>query len=629
MTTRTWRATEGTRRGAMALLVLTMALLATACSSSPVRVIHEDAADTHRRLIRSALSHNELSTFSHTVLLETDLDRRFDADPEKALQQLHDIAVSGSGGPNQLFAVAEASFLHAERIGDRSYYLAAAIYAWTYLFPEDKSEAPNPFDPRFGLAANLYNRGLTSSLESDEGRKVLLRGGIFPLPFGEVTIKFDRAQLQWQGRGMIGFTPVAEYRVVGLHAYYREPGLGAPLAASLAPLPGETRNDLLLPELTIGVTAILRLPGSRTGLAWPPLEGTLEVHIPEMTGTVDVAGQAVPLESEPTAVFAYSLADSPVWGQEYTRFFQAISFGSDQSQLYASVPHRHGRIPVVFVHGTASSFGRWAEMYNRLASDPRLRARYEFWFFSYDSGSPVTWSAMLLRESLQRAVRTLDPTGSDPGMQQMVVIGHSQGGLLTKMTVIDSGTRFWDKDFSRPLESLDVSPETRDLLQRSLFVKPLPFVTRVMFLATPHHGSELSAGRIAGWVIGFIKSPLALAGVMADLARNRDALILNRADAKPRIPTSIDQMNPHNRFLQTLASIPIVPGVAANSIIAVQGDGPVEDGSDGVVAYRSAHIDGVESEAVVRSPHSLQDNPETVEEVRRVLLLHDTPSATP
>ncbi|HME93768.1 MAG TPA: alpha/beta hydrolase [Methylomirabilota bacterium] len=629
MTTRAWRATEGTRRGAMALLVLTMALLATACSASPVRVIHEDAADTHRRLIRSALSHNELSTFSHTVLLETDLDRRFDADPEKALQQLHDIAVSGSGGPNQLFAVAEASFLHAERTGDRSYYLAAAIYAWTYLFPEDKSETPNPFDPRFGLAANLYNRGLTSSLESDEGRKVLLRGGIFPLPFGEVTIKFDRAQLQWQGRGMIGFTPVAEYRVVGLHAYYREPGLGAPLAASLAPLPGETRNDLLLPELTIGVTAILRPPGSRTGLAWPPLEGTLEVHIPEMTGTVDVAGQAVPLESEPTAVFAYSLADSPVWGQEYTRFFQAISFGSDQSQLYASVPHRHGRIPVVFVHGTASSFGRWAEMYNRLASDPRLRARYEFWFFSYDSGSPVTWSAMLLRESLQRAVRTLDPTGSDPGMQQMVVIGHSQGGLLTKMTVIDSGTRFWDKDFSRPLESLDLSPETRDLLQRSLFVKPLPFVKRVMFLATPHHGSELSAGRIARWVIGFIKSPLALAGVMADLARNRDALILNRADAKPRIPTSIDQMNPHNRFLRTLASIPLVPGVAANSIIAVQGDGPVEDGSDGVVAYRSAHIDGVESEAVVRSPHSLQDNPETVEEVRRVLLLHDTPSAAP
>jgi pimeloyl-ACP methyl ester carboxylesterase len=625
MTTRRCRATERARRSAIALLLLlAVTVLGTACATSPVRVIHEDAADTHRRLIRSALSHNELSTFSQTVLLETDLDRLYAHDPEKALQQLHDIAVSGSGGPNHLFAVAEASFLHAERTGKRSYYLAAAVYAWTYLFPEDKSEAPNPFDPRFGLAASLYNRGLTSALETDEGRKVVLRGGIFPLPFGEMTITFDPGQLTWQGRGMTTFTPVAEYRVVGLQAYYREPGLGAPLAASLTPLPDESQNDLLLPELTIGVTAILRLPGSRTGLAWPPLEGTLEVHIPEITSTVDVAGQAVPLESEPTAVFAYSLADSPIWGQEYTRFFEALSFGSDQSQLYATVPHRRGRIPVVFVHGTASSFGRWAEMYNRLASDPRLRARYEFWFFSYDSGSPITWSAMLLRESLQRAVRTLDPAGTDPGIRQMVVIGHSQGGLLTKMTAIDSGSRFWDMDFRRPLDSLDVSPDTRDLLRRSLFVKPLPFVTRVMFLATPHHGSELSAGRIARWVIGFIKAPLALAGVMADVARNPDAMILTKADAKPRLPTSLDQMNPRNRFLQTLASIPIAPGVIANSIVAVNGDGPVEEGSDGFVAYKSAHIDGVESEAVVRSSHSLQDNPETVEEVRRILLLHDT-----
>jgi pimeloyl-ACP methyl ester carboxylesterase len=613
----------------MVLMLLTIAVLGAACSSSPVRVVHEDAAETHRRLTRSALSHNELSTFSSTVLLEADLDRLYEEDPKKALVQLHDIAVSGSGGPNQLFAVAEASFLHAVRTGVRSYYLAAVVYAWTYLFPEDATEAPNPFDPRFGLAASLYNRGLTSALESEEGRKVAVRGGTFDLPFGQLTVAFDPGQLQWQGRRMTRFTPVAEYRVVGLQAYYREPGLGAPFAAALVPLPDETRNDLLLPELTIGVTAILRLPGSRTGLAWQPLDGTLEVHVPEMSNTVDIAGRPVPLEAEPTAVFAYSLAASPIWGQEYTRFFEAISFGSDQSQLYATVPHRRGRIPVVFVHGTASSFGRWAEMYNRLASDSRLRARYEFWFFSYDSGSPIPWSAMLLRESLQRAVRLLDPDGTDPGIQQMVVIGHSQGGLLTKMTVIDSGTRFWDMDFRRPLDSLDVSPDTRDLLERVLFVKPLPFVKRVMFLATPHHGSALSAGRIARWVVSFIKAPFALAGVMADLTRNRDALILNKADATPRLPTSLDQMNPRNRFLRTLASIPIAPGVVANSIIAVEGDGPVEEGEDGFVAYRSAHIEGVESEAVVRSSHSLQDNPATVEEVRRILLLHGTSNRAP
>jgi pimeloyl-ACP methyl ester carboxylesterase len=233
---------------------------------------------------------------------------------------------------------------------------------------------------------------------------------------------------------------------------------------------------------------------------------------------------------------------------------------------------------------------------------------------------------MLLRESLKRAVKLLDPQGTDPGLRRMIVIGHSQGGLLTKMTAIDSGTRFWDLSFNRPLESLNVSAESRDLLQRTLFVTPLPFVKRVVFLATPHHGSVLTVGGFAEWVAArlrnFIQMPIKLVGVMSDLANNPDAFVLSSADATPRMPTSLDQMNPNNSFLKTLASIPLAPGVAANSVISVKGSGPVEEDGDGIVNYTSAHIEGVESELVVESSHTLQDRPETVEEVRRILLYH-------
>ena len=427
---------------------------------------------------------------------------------------------------------------------------------------------------------------------------------------------------------MTGFAPVAEFRVFGLQAHYRESGLGAPMAASLTPLASENQpKDLLRAELTLPVTVLLRSPRSRTALAWPPLASTLEVHVPDATDAVEIAGRRVPLETEPTAVLAYALADSPIWQQELSRFFEALPFaGGEPSELYATVPHRPGRIPVVFVHGTASSFGRWAEMYNRLASDARLRGQYEFWFFSYDSGNQIGWSAMLLRESLERAVRLLDPEGTDPDLRRMVVIGHSQGGLLTKMTAIDSGSKFWDLAFKRPIETLDVSPETRHLLRRIAFVTPLPFVKRVVFLATPHRGSSLKVGWFAEWVVarirGFVKAPFAVARALTELATKRDALVLASADATPRMATSIDQMNPRNRTLKTLAEIPIAPGVAANSIIAVKSGGPVEDGGDGVVAYRSAHLAGVESELVVESGHSLQDHPETVEEVRRILLYH-------
>jgi triacylglycerol esterase/lipase EstA (alpha/beta hydrolase family) len=611
-----------------AFALLALVLVFEGCTASPVRVTRIDASAVHRRLTRSALSVRQISPTTHNVLLETNLDSLYDDDPEKALERLHDLAVSGSGGPPHLFAAAEASFLHAERTGKRSYYLAAALYAWAYVFPEDPTEAPSPFDSRFQLATNIYNRGLTSALETGEDGQIVLKGGTLDLPFGQLEVTFDPTQLVWQGRRMTGFVPVAEFRVFGLQAHYRKPGIGAPLAASLTPLVNEGRpSDLLRAELTVPVTALLRGPRSRTELAWPPLEATLEAHVPDIEEAVDVAGRLIPLETEPTAVLAYSLADSPIWEQEFRRFFYAAPFAhGEQSELYATVPHRRGRIPVVFVHGTASSFGRWAEMYNRLAADPRLHARYEFWFFFYDSGSPITWSSMLLRESLKRAVELLDPGGTDSGLRQMVVIGHSQGGLLTKTTAIESGSRFWDLAFKRPLESLSVSPETRDLLRRVAFVTPLPFVKRVVFLATPHRGSSLTVGRLGEFVVnlarGFIQAPFAMAGIVSELAANRDALALSSADATPRPQTSLDQMSPRNPYLMTLGDIPLAPGVAANSIIAVKGSAPVEDGGDGVVDYRSAHLDGVESELVVQTGHSLQDHPETVEEVRRILLYH-------
>jgi hypothetical protein len=248
------------RRIALLLLVLLFA----GCASSPVGVSRVDPGDVHRRLTRSALSTGQLSIFSRNILLETNLAGLFEDDPEKALERLHDLAVSGSGGPPQLFAVAEASFLHAERTGKRAYHLAAALYAWAYLFPEDPSEVRSPFDPRFQLAANLYNRGLTSALVSAEDGKLVLRAGTIDLPFGRLVVAFDQSQLVWQGRRMTGFAPIAEFDVFGLQAHYREPGIRAPLAATLAPLAQESQpGDLLRAELTLPVTALLRAPRSR------------------------------------------------------------------------------------------------------------------------------------------------------------------------------------------------------------------------------------------------------------------------------------------------------------------------------------------------------------------------------
>ena len=88
------------------------------------------------------------------------------------------------------------------------------------------------------------------------------------------------------------------------------------------------------------------------------------------------------------------------------------------------------------------------------------------------------------------------------------------------------------------------------------------------------------------------------------------------------LPNAVDNMSPNHRFVRTLADLPINPPVKAHSTIAVPNAGPPEGQNDGVVAYSSAHIEGVESEFLVRSRHSAQGHPDTIEEVRRIMREH-------
>ena len=217
-------------------------------------------------------------------------------------------------------------------------------------------------------------------------------------------------------------------------------------------------------------------------------------------------------------------------------------------------------------------------------------------------------------------MRELDPEGRDPALQQMVVIGHSQGGLLTKLTVVDSEDRFWRSLSRKALDEMDLNDEEREVLRRSIFFEPLPFVKRVVFIATPHRGSYLTLQRLGRWVASLVEIPNGISQLTFDMiTRNQDDLLIRSLD---RPPTAIDNMTPSNPFLRTLLKLPIARDVHAHSIIAVEGDGPAEDGADGVVQYRSAHLAHVDSTLVVRSNHSCQGNFATIEEVRRILREH-------
>jgi pimeloyl-ACP methyl ester carboxylesterase len=601
-------------------LLLALPFMASACAA-PVTAVRVDAKVVQRELTGNVLTTGEPSRFTRNQLFIHGLDVAFEEKPEERLEQFRKIILAGQAGPGELCAAAELSFLHAEASGNTAYYLASAVYAWMFLFPDGKGLPLEPFDPRVRMAADLYNRSITLALASDDGAEVELRSGTYLLPWGELEVAFDRAQLRWAGRELINFVPVAELKVTGLEARFRRPGIGAALAAGMAPVSEDQKiRDIVAPRIKVPATALLRIDDARGQLAGDRMKATLALYAESDVTTVEIAGRAVPLELEPTAALAWTLQESPPWARELKGFLGNVFQVGSSPQLVSASPHRFGRIPVVFVHGTASSVGRWAEMVNVLQSAPTIHQRYEFWFFSYDSGQGIAYSSMILRDALTSAVKLLDPEGKDPGLKQMVIIGHSQGGLLTKMMVVHSGTTLYDAAVKKPLADLRVSEETRDLVRRVAFFEPLPFVKKVIFICTPHRGSYLAGPQFVGNALRrLVSTPARLVKGTGELLANRDAFVTHLSGN--RLATAVDNMSPNHPFVRSLQTIPVAPGVKAYSIVAVAGDGPIESGDDGVVKYQSAHIDGVESELVVRWDHSVQGRPEAIAEVRRILLL--------
>lgn len=595
---------------------LALILLASGCAT-PIGVNYVDQHIAYQSITANILSADRPSSFSARELMNLNLYQRFEDEPEKALAEMH-AGLAPQGDEDRLFALTELSFAHAEASGEKSYYLAAAVYAYAFMLPGEHGRQPRAIDPRFRWAADIYNQALTRAAMIDE--TPVPRGGTFKLPFGELTVDFNENDLVWAGFRLINFVPAADIEVRGLRNRYRIPGIGAALAASLEPLSETPRKEYarIPPRLRVPVTAFLRLDDPRGALASGKLKGKLEFYTPDSARTVNIAGNDVPIEYETTTALALTLEGSPVWDFELAGFRSGdftVGQGNLQRGLFMLHPHRVGRMPLVLVHGTASSPARWAELVNELENDRGFWQNYEIWLFMYNTGNPIAYSALLLRDALTELVADLDPAGTDPGLKNIVVAGHSQGGLLTKMTVIDTGMQLWP--FRVTPEELNVSAETRDLLTRGLILKPLPFVKEVIFIATPHHGSYQALGifgDLASWLVNL---PGRFAKMSFDiLTLQKQGVFLTPFRG---IPTSITNMKPNDRFIKALSAIPITQGVVAHSIIAVQGDGPPEEGDDGVVKYSSAHIDGVASEKIVRSSHSTQGNPETIQEVKRIL----------
>jgi pimeloyl-ACP methyl ester carboxylesterase len=555
----------------------------------------------------SAIESDELSPRTLQTLRRWDLDRHYQHDPADAFAQLQTLAVQDPQ-PDLLFALAEISYLlgrQAEKCEHPQaclFYYFSAGYAYHYLF-DDAGMAGNAYDPRFRLACDLYNTSLAKCLRRAQRTGHLDPRGRLHLSSGQgFNLSVAHHDFPWPPTEFGPLLFAADYEVVGLANQYRGYGLGVAMIGTRVPEASDhvgPGHSFYPREVSFPVTAFFRFEGRLADLGCHR-SGRLELYNPLVVQTVTVKGRAIPLETDLTTPLAYFLSRTDLEGIEYTGFLNPQKI-EKRAGLYMFEPYQPGKIPVVMVHGLLSSPLTWITMFNDLRADPTFRQHFQFWFYLYPTANPYLATAADLRQDLNRLRAELDPEGRDPALNQMVFVGHSMGGLVSKLLTVDGGEDFFALVSPKPLSDIKLASHTRSELDSIFLFRRQPFIRRVVFIATPHRGSKLSPSLPAKLADQFVHLPKNLLHASADLAQENPDLRLNLQNG--RIPTSVDLLAPGAPALELLASRPKPAAVHYHSII---GDvyGKRADGTDGVVTVRSAHLDGVDSEIIVPASHT-------------------------
>jgi pimeloyl-ACP methyl ester carboxylesterase len=482
-------------------------------------------------------------------------------------------------------------------------------------------------DPRVREARGIYNEALEDILRITGGRTLRLdepwRNSLNAQGI-RLTVETDGAV--WSPDRFGEFLFADDYVVGGIGQQYRTQGIGVPLVAirefrwnELGNRPGQDR--FLMPREIYPATAVLRVVRSEDDRAGSAVEYRLELHDTIRTQDVAFGDRSEPLAIDLTTPLAYHFARSPM------PILQEVGLLDPQwleqlTGLYMLHPYEPGKIPIVLVHGLRSSPLAWLKVVNDLRGDPEIRDRFQFWLFMYPTGTPFPISATKLREQMYQLRDVVDPRHSDAMLDQTVLVGHSMGGLIAKMMILSSGDEAWKLISTRPFDDLQATPERREWLRNIFFFEPQSTVRRVVFIATPHRGSELGDAFIGRLADRLIRLPKALRSSYRDLMTGNDPDFFTDS-IRSGLPSSIDQLRTDNRLLIALSRMARNPEVVCHSIIGRKDPRlPVEQSSDGVVPYNSSHIDWAASELVVPGDHGCQDIPATIRELRRILSIH-------
>jgi len=501
-------------------------------------------------------------------------------------------------------------------------FYQAATGAWRNL-----EDAPNASAacPEYQAAWQIYQVSL-ARLISAAGRF----GRLDPRGFlmvgeahGRRVVPVRHHGFAWKPGDLCQVALASQFPSTDLQRHYRTPGLGTSLIA----LRRACCEEPFFPQSQVfAVTAVLR-PNPRVG--WPPASGgiaipagepeaVLEFYNPCLYDSLRLGSAIVGLERNLSAPLAYAAQEAP---RKYLQGFLDPSETDVQPKLFLMEPYQRGKIPLVFIHGLLSDPTTWLDAVNELRAEADLYRRYQFWYFRYPTGGEFLESAAALREQLLAARETFDPACEDEALGRMVFVGHSMGGLMARLQVIYSSDILWRHAARQPLDSVLTTPAMRARLERDFFFDPSPWVSRVVFIGTPHRGAGM-ARRLVGRFASSLARPFGSEEPLYRQLMDQNRHVFYEYLWKSP-PTSIDLLEPDNPLLRALQQMPFRCGVRLNSVIGTGGTAVLSEPGDGVVPVSSARLAGVCSELFVPARHTeLHRDPATIAELKRILREH-------
>lgn len=511
-------------------------------------------------------------------------------------------------------------------------YLESARHAYAYLFLTQRSPSQRALEDRQAQVRDYYNFAVQQTVTRtfNHHNQNLLESideqGQFSVASKEwhITGQLNEVRLANHQQIPEQLIPASSLTFKGLRNQYRRDGIGAELVAVTAKrvVNKNSREEAFSETPFPAITAVLRFPGDTLDEVLDTNEVELLGFDPYRRNSVSLAGTQVPLAANFTSGYGLWLARS---GFARQSLLTLVGRGEvlEKPRVYLMQPYDPNRRVIIMLHGLASSPEAWINVANEVLGDETLRKNYQIWQVYYPTNAPLAFNQHAIRQAIQDTLHNFDAQGKNRASKDVVLIGHSMGGVLARLLISESGDSFW----SPIVESYGLEGErkeqARKKLQDYLWFNPMPEASRAVFIAAPHRGTPFAENRFSRWAAGIIKLPVTMLGRITEIAQLLVDPSSASGEALTRPLNSISNLSDQDPFVRLAADLPISNQVPYHSIIG--NDTPdlsLELSSDGVVPYKSSHLAGAQSEKVIKSWHSVQETPEAIVEVRRILHTH-------